>query len=233
MRKLLVGLVLVFAANASAVVSVRATGAYRGADALCNTTMYPPSIGSPVTPSNTAATSSEAVGQLLCGRFVMPCTMRGTRMGFVVTTQQASSSVDAGIYDATTGTLLAHTGPLATTGTGAKTTTGLAFLLKEGGAYWACTAQDVTGGALVLGGENFVVAGVVPTINVFDVNIGSGPNSGSSNLAQFNRQCSGSGNPYTCCTGSGTGTCTGLPSVLPTISVDASPLRPAKVAISP
>ena len=161
--------------------------------------------GSGPLPSLTTTTTGSTAGLINCSLVQAPCTGTFTKMACQVLTGTASSVGECGIYTSSGGSRIASTGALATTAAANLSTTGLtAFTLTSGVNYLVCWANSATG--------TVQYRGTTPgtSFNNQYVNTTFSGGTGATQVAPFNAACSASTNPYTCCTGSGTGTCLGM-----------------------
>lgn len=164
-------------------------------------------------------TVSGTLGQLRCGRFLMPCDKSPTKLAFRVGTAGASGAqCSVGVYSLDGNTKLLDSGVIACDASGDKSTTGLSASLVQGTEYWVCVAGSVTATLQYLS-----VAGVATVLNTYQTYQAT-----AANVAQFNDACTASVTPYACCTGSKTGTCTGMPTTLGTLTA-GTPFAPVAV----
>lgn len=157
-------------------------------------------VGSVPTLNITPATA----GLYNCGIFQAPCTGTFTKLACSASTGLASSVGECGIFDSTGATRIASTGALSTAAAITLTKTGLSYILLSGTYYLSCWADSAT--ATVVYRASSTPSGY----NNQYVSTTFTSGSGATQVAPFNEACVGSTNPYTCCTGAGTGTCLGM-----------------------
>lgn len=156
-------------------------------------------------PSLTTTTTGGTAGLMNCSLVQAPCTGTFTKMACQVTTGAASSVSECGIFTSSGGSRVSSTGAVATTAATNLSATGLtAFTLTSGVNYLVCWASSAT--------ATVQYRGTTPgtSFNNQYVNTTFSSGTGATQVAPFNAACSASTNPYTCCTGSGTGTCLGM-----------------------
>lgn len=170
--------------------------------------------GTPSTPQ--AATANVTVGAVLgrpsCWRMRMPCTFSApTKLAFRIGTGGTAGSQCAEAIFTTDGlTKVLDTGVQSCAASGDKSATGLtaASAISSGTEYLHCFASSDTGTMQYLGTSN--AATLFNTYQNYNVT--------AANIAQFNANCIGAGNPYACCSGATTGTCTGFTATLGALS---------------
>lgn len=155
-------------------------------------------------PAITTTTTGATAGLINCSLVQAPCSGVFTKMGCRVTTGAASAVSECGLYTSDGATRVASTGAVATTAATNISKTGLSFTLTSGTHYLACWASSAT--------ATVAYSGTTPgtAFNNLYVNTTFSGGTGATQVAPFNAACAGSTNPYTCCTGAGTGTCTGM-----------------------
>lgn len=211
MRRLLLVLALLlctapaFARSGQNPSSGSATGGIGGACSPGEAFVLSSNIGGngPI-PILTTTTTGGTAGLMNCSLVQAPCTGTFTKLACRVTTGAASSVSECGIFTSSGGSRIASTGPTATTAATNISKTGLSFTLTSGVHYLTCWASSAT--------ATVQYSGTTPgtAYNNLYVNTTFSGGTGATQVAPFNAACVGSTNPYTCCTGSGTGTCNGM-----------------------
>lgn len=210
MRALVALLLLLVTAPAFAVTGQNPTSgsATGGAGGACyasgKVTLAAAQDGFMPIPQITTTTTGATAGLYACSLVQAPCTGAFTKMACRVTTGTASSVSECGLFTADGLTRIASTGAVATTAATNISTTGLSFSLTSGTRYLACWASSATATVQYSG----TTAGTAFNNLYASATFNSG--TGATQVAPFNAACAGNTNPYTCCTGAGTGTCTGM-----------------------
>jgi len=188
---------------------------------ICNSSPYvSPSGGDSLPSAGGNAAAIGTAGLVRCARVTMQCSITASNLYWRVGVGVASQTCAVGIYDKT-GASQITASPESTTCASSSQNRSAAvspFTLTAGTEYLACFASSGTtvqvfgnaSGTANAGGTNNVVDGATAVAN----------------KAQFNIDCASASTPYSCCTGAGTGTCTGMPSSLGTLSAAGSSTFP-------
>jgi hypothetical protein len=188
---------------------------------ICNNSPWVSPTGGDTLPSTSGTMNAlTAAGQVRCARVTMQCSGTFTGLYFRVITGASTCgggaipcTCGAAIYssDGTTKITATPETACATSATNIAVTGLTAFTLTAGTEYLACVAGASTG-------VSFHGAGAGSTNFGATLDAMNGA-SAAANLAQFNATCSALNTPYNpCCTGNGTGTCTGFPASLGTLA---------------
>lgn len=179
----------------------------------CAPSIYPPTVLSELPPGQVTTTSIASAGQMRCADFRMTCTARGLdTIAVQVTTGQTSAVAGVAVYSAGGSTRLAQTAAAGETATAAVVATEAVtpVTLHGGEVYRVCGSASHASVALrSFSGQQGADNGQFLTELTADGVIAMGV---AANVAEYNAACTASTTPYACCTGSGTGTCTGFPS---------------------
>lgn len=186
-----------------------------GQIALCDTRLVVPPLDQygMQAPANTMAVAAR--GTMVCTKFRMPCISPApwTKLAAeIASAGPAGSKFAIAIYDGNSGARLLATNELAADAADSVSQTGLtAANLVPGGVYLACVAQSTASSVTYR-----AVAGTnTGNVKLWTVLSGDTYRQTAADAAELNAACTGAGAPYTCCTGSGTGTCAGMPTTLP------------------
>lgn len=189
----------------------------------CNTYMFASPTGADSQPSSSAnVTAIATAGLVRCSRVTAQCSLpNATTLAFRVgvgASTCGSGAIACGcgtaIYssDGTT-KIVATSEQTCNTSSQNKTVTGLSYALTEGTEYLVCFANS---------GTTVSAHGSGGSVNLGSTNIVTDGQNAAANKAQWNADCTASVTPYACCTGNGTGTCTGFPASLGTLASPGS-----------
>lgn len=215
----LVALVVVASAGAHPLVAESPDGAAAGRVTCGNTLFVPISSTSlhGITPVN-AAVNAALVGRMHCGRFQASCDMPVTRMTFRVSLAGAAGAqCGVALWTVDGNTKLLDSGVRACDNIEDEVITGLSAQIVQGNEYAVCFAGSVTATLAYFSPTSGSTVWNTYTPYMFFT---------ATNTAEFNDTCTASVTPYACCTGADTGTCTGMPATIGTITASVGSNAP-------